>query len=148
MNKKGKELKTNAFKNYNIVYGSVNNKNSKALYIEITGWAEPKQTDKLNYSRIIRDIDKKVRQTIYNALTENISTPFLCNRTIIDFDIRESGVRYGKRSFVNCEMTLFLRHETPVNSEGLRPALDDLTQTIISNVFEHNKHFKFYKKKK
>jgi hypothetical protein len=35
--KKGKELKVSDFKNYNIVYGSVNNKNPKALYIGLSG---------------------------------------------------------------------------------------------------------------
>ncbi len=146
--KKGKELKTNAFKNYNIVYGSVNNKIPKALYINISGWADPRHDGKSNYNRIIRDIDKKVRQTIYDYLTDNITTPFLKERTILDFDIRESGVRYGKRSYVNCEITLYLRYETPVNSDNLKPSVDDLINTIIVSVFENNKHFKFYKKKK
>jgi hypothetical protein len=146
--KKGIELKLDTFKNYNIVYGSVNNKNPKALYIQITGWADPKQDDKLKYSRIIRELDKRVRQTIYNTLTSNITTPFLRERTIIDFDIRESGVKYGKRSFVNCEITLYLKSETPVNSNDLRPALDDLINIIITNVFEHSRHFNFYRKKK
>ncbi len=146
--KNGKELKLDTFKNYNIVYGSVNNKNPKALYIQITGWADPKQDDKLKYTRIIRELDKKVRQTIYNTLTSNITTPFLRERTIIDFDIRESGVRYGKRSFVNCEITLYLKSEIPVNSDSLRPTLDDLINIIITNVFEHSRHFDFYRKKK
>lgn len=146
--KKGKELKLDTFKNYNIVYGSVNIKNPKALYIQITGWADPKQDDKLRYTRIIRELDKKVRQTIYNTLTSNITTPFLRERTIIDFDIRESGVRYGKRSFVNCEITLYLKCETSVNSDNLRPALDDLVNIIITDVFEHSRHFDFYRKKK
>jgi hypothetical protein len=146
--KKGKELKLDTFKNYNIVYGSVNNKNPKALYIQITGWVDPKQDDKPKYNRIIRELDKRVRQTIYNTLTSNITTPFLKERTIIDFDIRESGVKYGKRSFMNCEITLYLKDETPINSDNIKLALDYLIDIIITSVFERCRHFEFYKKKK
>lgn len=146
--KKGKELKINHFKNYNIVFGSVNNKCPKAIYINISAWAEPKFNDDFNYNRIIRDIDKKVRQTIYNTLSANITTPFFKDKTIIDFDIRESGVRYGKRSFANLEITLFQKYEIPVNSESLWPFIENVTEVIIKDIFEKEKHFKFNKRKK
>ena len=105
--KKGKELKITTLKNYNVSYGSVNNKEPKALYINISAWAQPEYDDCINYHRVIRDLDKKVRQSIYHELTDNY-TLFLKDRTIVDFDIRESGVKYGKRSFTNCEITLFI----------------------------------------
>lgn len=146
--KKGKELKVQNFKNYNVVYGSVNNKIPKALYINISAWAEPKNDGVTNYNRIIRDSDKKIRQIIYNSLDNNITTPFLKDRTIIDFDIRESGIRYGKKSFVGCEITLYLKYEIPVNSDVLKPVVNDLIEEIIKLGFEENKHFKFYKRKK
>jgi hypothetical protein len=146
--KKGKELKVQNFKNYNIVYGSVNNKNPKALYINISAWADPKSSGEINYSRIIRDSDKKVRQIIYDSLDNNITTPFVKERTIIDFDMRESGIKYGKKSFVSCEITLYLKYEIPVNSELLTPSIYDLINIIVDSGFENSKHFKFYKKKK
>ena len=146
--KKGKELKVEKFKNYNIVFGSVNNKNSKALYINISAWAQPKIEDVTGYGRIIRDIDKKIRQSIYDKLSSNITTPFLKERTILDFDIKESGVKYGKRSFSNCEITLFMKYEMPVNSEGLKPMIDEFIVHIIKTVFETNRNFKFNKKKR
>lgn len=146
--KKGKELKVNNFENYNVVYGSVNNKNPKALYINISAWAEPIIDGEINYNRIIRDTDKSIRQTIYNSIESNINNPFFKDKTIVDFDIRESGVKYGKRSFTNCEMTLYMKHEMPVNSDSLRPVIQSLIETSINSVFEKNKYFRFYKKKK
>lgn len=146
--KKGKELKISHFKNYNIVFGSVNNKCPKAMYINISAWAEPKSSEDLNYNRVIRDIDKQVRQTIYNELSRNVTTPFLKDRTIVDLDIRESGVRYGKRSFTNLEITLFQKYEIPVNSESLWPFIDEIVQTIVKNIFEKQKYFRFHKRKK
>jgi hypothetical protein len=146
--KKGKELKVQTSKNYNVVYGSVNNKNPKALYINISAWAEPKNQSETNYNRIIRDSDKKIRQIIYNSFDIDIATPFLKDRTIIDYDIRESGIKYGKRSFVGCEITIYMKYEIPANSDILKPIVNDLINTIIDLGFEDSKYFKFYKKKK
>jgi hypothetical protein len=146
--KKGKELKVEKFKNYNIVFGSVNNKNPKALYINVSAWAEPKVDDAINYNRIIRDIDKKVRQEIYNQIDADITTPFIKDRTIVDFDIRESGVKFGKRSFTNCEVTLFMKYEIPINSEELKPDVYRIIGNVIKNVFNTNKNFAFHKKKR
>lgn len=146
--KKGKEVKVEEFKNYNVVFGSVNNKNPKALYINVSAWAEPKIEGALNYYRIIRDIDKKVRQEIFNEIEADLSTPFIKDRTIVDFDIRESGVKYGKRSFANCEITLFMKYEIPINSEELRPNVYEIINHIIKSVFQPNKNFKFNRKKR
>lgn len=146
--KKGKELKVSKFKNYNIVYGSVNNKNSKAIYINISSWVEPQSDADISYNRVIRDIHKKVKQTLYDKFSGDVTTDFIKDRTIVDLDIRESGVRYGKRSFMNCEVTLFLKNEVPVNSDFIKPVLDDVTNVIIDAAFNKNKHFKFYRKKR
>ena len=146
--KTGKELKISNFKNYNIVFGSVNNKHPKAVYINISAWAEPNDENEINYTRVIRDINKKTKQVLFNIFDGNFQSEFLKDRTIVDLDIRESGIRYGKRSFMNCEMTLFLNTEIQVNSELMKDMLDDIVKSVISLVFEDNRSFKFYKKKK
>ena len=145
--KTGKEIKMNNFKNYNIVFGSVNNKHSKAVYVNISAWAEPQTEGDVNYSRIIKDINKKIKQSLYNIFDTD-STDFLKDQTIVDLDIRESGIRYGKRSFMNCELTLFLSSEIPVNSDIMKPMLDDIVNDVISKIFESNRNFKFHKRKK
>jgi hypothetical protein len=146
--KKGKELKVSDFKNYNIVYGSVNNKNPKALYINISAWAEPKTDTETNYARVIRDTDKQIRQTVYNIIEKNEKIPFFKDKTIVDFEIKESGVKYGKRSFANCEMTLYTKQEVPVNSDTIKPSIKELIEESINSVFETNQYFKFYKSKR
>lgn len=146
--KQGKELKIKTYKNYNVSYGSVNNKSPKALYISISSWAEPKNNLILNYSRVIRDIDKKLRQFIYNKLKIDVSSPFVKDMTIVDFNIKESGVKFGKRSFANGEITLFTAHDFMVNSEYIKPIISELIEFIIESVFERDKHFYFHKKKK
>jgi len=145
--KNGKEVKVNNFKNYSIVYGSVDNKHSKAVYINISAWAEPQDKEMISYNRVIKDINKNIRQTLFNIFDTKIETEIKKNHTIVDLDIRESGIRYGKRSFTNCEITLFLNSEIPVNSETMKEKLDMVTEKLIKTCFDNNKTFKFHKKK-
>lgn len=145
--KNGKEVKVNNFKNYNIVYGSVDNKHSKAVYINISAWADPQNKELISYHRIIKDINKKIRQNLFNIFDTNEEKDIKKNNSIVDLDIRESGIRFGKRSFTNCNITLFLNSEIPVNSENMKDKLNFITEKIINSCFENNKSFKFYKKK-
>lgn len=145
--KTGKELKMNKFKNYNVVFGSVNNKNPKAIYINISAWAEPLSEDETNYTRVIRDMHKKIKQVMYNHFYSNPNNDFVKENTIVDLDIRESGIRYGKRSFMSCEITLYLHTEVPANSERMKNNLDEITPIIIKSVFDNDKTFNFHRKK-
>jgi len=145
--KTGKEIKNNNFKNYNVVFGSVNNKNPKAVYINISAWAEPLEEEGVNYTRSIKDINKKIKNVLFSHFYSESDSDFVRNDTIVDLDIRESGIRYGKRSFMNCEITLFLHTELPVNSDKMSYNLDRITPMVIKSVFDENKTFKFHKKK-
>jgi len=147
--KTGKEVKIDDFKNYNIIFGSVNNKHPKAVYINFSAWSEPQiDDDEINYSRVIREMNKKLKQILFNLFDSDKETEFLKERTIVDLDIRESGIKFGKRSFMNCEVTLFLNSEIPVNSDIMRNILKEITGTVINIAFDENKYFKFYKSKK
>ena len=145
--KTGKEIKINDFKNYNIVFGSVNNKHPKAVYVNITAWAEPTKESDVNYGKVIKETNKNLKQLLYKTFELDTNTDFLKDRTIIDLDIRESGIRFGKRSFISCEVTLFLDIELPITSEIMLEKLNDVTKLIIYDTFEKNEFFKFYKKK-
>ncbi len=145
--KTGKELKVTKHKNYNISFGSINNKHSKAAYINLSTWAEPIEENVKSYSRVIKDINKKIKQGLYNSFNNEFETQILKDRTIVDLDIRESGIKFGKRSFMNCEITLFMDSEIPVNSEQMREKLDNVISMVVNSIFEPNKTFNFHKKK-
>jgi hypothetical protein len=146
--KTGKEIKTNTFKNYNIAFGSVDNKNAKSVYVNISSWLEPKENDdSISYNRCIKNLNKKIRQSVYDFLSFNDSY-FLKEQTIVDLDIRESGIKYGKRSFMSCEITLYSNNELPVNDDYMKNMMHNIYSHIIKNVFESNEIFDFHKKKK
>ena len=143
----GKELKVTKHKNYNISFGSINNKHSKAAYINLSTWAEPIEENAVSYNRVIKDINKKIKQGLYNLFNNELETQILKDRTIVDLDIRESGIKFGKRSFMNCEITLFMDYEIPVNSEHMKEKLDNVISMVVNSIFEPNKSFNFHKKK-
>lgn len=145
--KTGKEIKINNFEDYNIVVGSVNNKKPKAVYLNISAWSEPLKEFDVNYTREIKNLNKKLKQTLFNYFNNNPKTNFIKNNTIVDLDIRESGVRYGKRSFMNCEITLFLNEEMSINSEKMKENLDSLIPMLVKSVFEKDEAFKFHRRK-
>jgi hypothetical protein len=145
--KTGKELKVTKHKNYNISFGSINNKHSKAAYINLSTWAEPIEENVVSYNRVIKDINKKIKQGLYNLFDNEFETGILKDRTIVDLDIRESGIKFGKRSFMNCEITLFMDYEIPVNSEHMKEKLDNVISMVVNSIFESNKTFNFHKKK-
>lgn len=146
--KTGKEIKNNTFKDYNVTFGSVDNKKAKSVYINISSWAQPKENDdNINYSRSIKNLNKKIRQTVYNFLDSN-ETYFLKEQTIVDLDIRESGIKYGKRSFMSCELTLYSKTEIPINDDYMTNILQSISYSLIKDVFDSNNTFEFYRKKK
>jgi len=145
--KTGKEIKINNFEDYNIVVGSVNNKKPKAIYLNISAWSEPLKEYDVDYTREIKNLNKKIKQTLFNYFNNNNKTNFTKNNTIVDLDIRESGVRYGKRSFMNCEITLFLNEEMSINSEEMKDNFNSLIPMLVKSVFEKDKTFKFHRRK-
>lgn len=142
--KTGKQLMVKDFTNYSIVSGTVDNKNPKALYLNISAWGDPLIEDITDYKFVIRKLDKIIRNTIFNDLDSNL---FQVNRTIVDFDMRESGIEYGKRSYMNCEITLFQKHNFKLQEKEIQDSLDDILRHITHNL-DSNIYFDFYKSKK
>ena len=130
------------------INGSVNNKNPKAIYANVSAWAEPiSDDDNINYNRSIKDLHKKIKQYLYNYFNQINDEDFVKENTIVDLDIRESGIKFGKRSFMSCEITFYLKVEMAANSEYMKIKLEDISKKIVKEVFNENKTFKFHKKK-
>lgn len=134
--------------NYKIFFGNVDDTNSNNIYLSLSSWLEPKDIDTMTNNRIIKNLNKKVKQSIFNLLNSNEDSIFDKNRTIIDMDIRESGVRLGKRSFMNCEVSLFLNKKLFIKSKEINDNMLSMIDYIIEDIFSKEKHFSFHKTKK
>jgi len=141
---RGTEIKLNNYNNFNISIGAIDKKTPKSLYIKISGWGNPISKNDENYIRIIRRIDKRVKSLIYNTINTN---KFNQNKTMVDMDMRDSGITYGKPSYMCCEITLYQYEKHLINSEFILTELNDICKNIINDVLSENEFFTFYKKK-
>jgi hypothetical protein len=144
--KLGKEIKLNLLENYKTKVGTVNNKESKSLYINLCAWGELNSVDEnLNYDYFLSNIRKKIKQRLSNNLNNEL---FYNDKYIVDLDMRTSGLTLEKRSFMSCEITLYQKKQLPIN----QPKIIDNTKSIIYDVvnecLENNPVFTFHRSKK
>jgi len=142
--KKGKQFNLNLFNDYKITFGTVDNKNPKALYFTISSWAETLNVKNDNFPEILKTLNKSIKKKTYDNLNKNLFNP---SRTIVDFEIKESGISNNKRSFMNCEITLFKLNDFQIQEKEIEDSVKNLIKLIIEDVFNNNEHFKFHKKK-
>ena len=144
--KRGKEISLALPYEYNVVSGTVDNHQPKSIYIQISAWGKPKVDKDGDYENIIKQKSKRVKKKLFEILSKD--ERFHKDRCIVDFNMASSGVSFNKRSFMSVEMTLFQKEPLiQVNSEELFPSLTNISSKIISDVFETDKDFKFYRRK-
>lgn len=144
--KLGKELKLDILTNYKTKLGTVNNKESKSLYLNLSAWGEIKDYDEnINYIYILSNLRKKIKQNLNNIIDKDY---FYDDKYIVDLDMRTSGFNKLKRSFMSCEITLFQKNRLPLNQPILMDKSKNLILNIVNNCLENNNYFTFHKSKK
>lgn len=143
---RGKEIKLNISDKYSVSIGTVDEKNPKSVYIMISTWLTPKSDSEIDYSRVIFNMNKHLKSYVSNILNQDFFNPEL---TIIDLDMRQSGIKYGKRSYVSLEVTLYQKdNPLDITSELLESAILDIIINVLGDTFESNLYFDFNKSKK
>lgn len=144
--KVGKELKLDLLNNYKTKIGTVNNKESKSLYINLSAWGEINNIDEnTNYEMVLRNLRKKIKQNLSDRLNKEI---FHNDKYIVDLDMRSSGFVTTKRSFMSCEITLYQKKGLAINQTNLLDESKKLIYDVANNCLDNNNYFTFYKTKK
>jgi hypothetical protein len=143
--KKGKQMKLEMFDNYKVNIGTVDNKTPKSLYVTISAWGKPINLDDDNYVVAIKKLNKDIKKKVYEILPKNL---FDGNRSIVDFEIKESGISNERRSYMNCELTLYKLNDFKIQNNLINDAVKLVTSKVIAEVFDLNPHFTFHKTKK
>lgn len=141
--KKGKSVKLNLFNPIKSMYGTVDSKNLKSVFINIQSWVTPKQ-EMENWNRIVGNLSRQIKHSVFES---NKSEIFL-TKTIIDLDLRVSGISTGKKSFFNLEVNLFANEILDFKSEKLKKEIRTIIKSIYQNNIEKNNYFDFSKSKK
>ena len=143
--KRGKELTLDVNSNYKVKLGTVDNKNPKSIYINVSAWGELiKEDEEINYDSIINKLRNKIKHNINTTIDQQ---DFHKGRYIVDLDMRSSGISKTKRSFMSCEITLFQKNSIPVNKPIMIESATDIINRIITECLDKQNHFTFYKTK-
>jgi predicted Zn-dependent protease len=85
------------------------------------------------------NFNRSIRHTIYEILNFD----FIDTNFIVDTDLRSSGLSVNKSSFMNLEITFYIKNINDFKS----PIIKDFVKTIIdlidSENFKNNKNFVF-----
>lgn len=142
--KKGKTSHINGFKTAKVVYGTVDSVELKSLYLNIQTWVEP-IVDCDNWTRTVLNLSRAIKHTIYQSLDNEIfDTKF-----IVDLDLRSSGLKFQKKSFMNLEINFYIiQPNLDFKDKDIKESLINITSNIFKENFKGNEFFNFYLTKK
>lgn len=141
--KKGKSVKLNLYTPIKTVYGTVDSKNLKSVYINIQSWVTPKE-EYDNWNRVVSNLSREIKHSVFNSINTNIFQ----DKSIVDLDLRTSGISHGKKSFLNLEINLYTTNEFDFKSMEIKNSVKNIVQTIYNNNISTNKYFDFSTTKK
>lgn len=142
--KKGKTNKITGFKHIKAMFGTVDSKNFKSIYLNIQTWVEPKDYDIENWNRVISNLNRQIKHTVFEFLNKE----YFEQKFILDLDLRSSGIIYGKKSFLNLEITFYIKNLSNFKSTLLKSELKKICQMIYFENFKNNEYFEFSISKK
>jgi hypothetical protein len=141
--KKGKSVKMNVSNTFKSVYGTVDSKNLKSLYINIQSWVIPK-IELENWNRVVGNLGRELKHTVF----ESINTKIFTKNSIVDLDLRTSGISSGKKSFFNLEINLYLDKELDFKSAEIKDSIKSIIRNIQKTNINNNDYFDFSLTKK
>ena len=141
--KKGKSVKLNLYNPIKSVYGTVDSKNLKSVYINIQSWVTPKQ-EYDNWNRVVSNLGREIKHSVF----ESINQKLFQERSIVDLDLRTSGISHGKKSFFNLEINLYTNSELDFKSAEIKDSIKTIVKSIFRNNIQQNKYFEFSTSKK
>jgi len=141
--KKGKSVKLILFNPIKSVYGTVDSNEFKSIYINIQSWVSPKfEYD--NWNRVVCNLSREIKHSVYNSITPTIFQ----EKSIVDLDLRTSGISHGKKSFFNLEVNLYVNQNFDFKSQEIKDSIKKIIKQIYKNNINNNKYFDFYISKK
>lgn len=130
------------YNNVKIGYGTVDCKKLKTIYVKLNSWLEP-NNDNNEFNELLSKTKRKIKLRIYDLKSE-----LFRKESIVDLDIKTKGIKLGKKSFLNLEITLYTEKPFDVKSKEVKSIISKLTEDIINFDLEDKILFNFHKNKK
>jgi hypothetical protein len=135
--KKGKTLKLDIFNDSKCYYGSVDTTNLKSIYLVLQTWVIPTQ-EKEKWDNTVGVISRTIKHKILEVYNKDMFKEHF----IVDMDLRTSGIKMTKASFLNLEITFFIKESNDFKSLELRNELKTIIKQIHDDVLLKSKYFK------
>ena len=141
--KKGKSVKLNLFNPIKSVYGTVDSKNLKSVYINIQSWVTPKE-DYDNWNRVVSNLGREIKHSVFDSINQKLFK----EKSIVDLDLRTSGITKGKKSFFNLEINLYTLCDMDFKCNEIKESVKTIIQDVYKNNIIRNNYFNFSNSKK
>jgi hypothetical protein len=139
--KKGKFIAIGVYNNVKVGFGTVDYKNLKTIYIQLNSWVQPNNDD-CDFDKLISKTRRQIKNKIYDLQCE-----YFKPQSIVDLDIKTSGVKTNKRSFMDLEVTLYVEKHFDVKSKEIKQIVSSLSEDIISTILTDETLFNFHETK-
>lgn len=134
--KKGKTSKLDIFQDAKCYYGSVDATELKSIYLVLQTWVKPTQ-EKDNWDRVVGTISRNIKHKVLEIYNKSLFREHF----IVDLDLRTSGIKVDKASFLNLEITFFTKDNIDFKSEVLSDELNRILKEVHDNVLEKTRYF-------
>jgi len=134
--KKGKTSKLDLFQDAKCYYGSVDATELKSIYLVLQTWVTPTQ-ERDNWERVVGTISRTIKHKVLEVYNKSLFKEHF----IVDLDLRTSGIKVDKASFLNLEITFFTKENTEFKSENLSSELNHILKEVHNNVLGKSKYF-------
>ena len=140
--KTGKFIPLSYYENVKIGYGTVDHKDLKTIYIKLNSWLAPENEDE-EFDNIISKTKRKIKLRIYD-----LHSDLFKKESIVDLDVRTKGIKVGKKSFLNLEITLFTQKSFDIRSDEIKVIIENLIKDVVDYDLDNKILFNFHKNKK
>lgn len=138
MIKLGKEFKgvINTFKTK---VGTTNRLETKSVYVILTAWVSPEDVDtRLDYAS---RVNKYIRQYVHTNMSKRYNF-YDRDKTIVSVSLSTSGMKRGKRGFLNCEISLAVKEfDFSTNKKSLESVANEIVQHLEKNPYGLSFHY-------
>lgn len=140
--KTGKFITLGYYGNVKTGYGTVNYKDLKTIYVKLNSWIQP-ENENDEFNCLLSKTKRNIKLRVYN-----LNTNLFKKESIVDLDVRTKGIRLGKKSFLNLEITLYTQKQFDIRSKEVKNVVKNLTEEIIDLDLSDKILFNFHKNKK
>jgi hypothetical protein len=134
--KKGKTSKLDLFQDAKCYYGSVDATELKSIYLVLQTWVKPTQ-ERDNWERVVGTISRTIKHKVLEVYNKSLFK----EQFIVDLDLRTSGIKVDKSSFLNLEITFFTKENIDFKSDDLSNELNRILKEVHDNVLNKTRFF-------